>query len=92
MKTSGIFTDDEFAKMECDIAMLIARISSSTLNAAKGVKEPYDRPTAMIPAAYAFFEVLVESGLYSGRESDWHKFLQETLNEVIRKSESTYLN
>jgi hypothetical protein len=78
--------DENFAKRETEIAILIARIRSSTLFAAGEVKEPADRTTAMIPAAYAFFEVLVQSGLGSGNENDWHQFLTETLAEVIRKS------
>lgn len=84
--------DEDFAKMEAEIATLIARIRSSTLFAAGDVKEPFDRTTAMIPAAYAFFEVLVQAGLGSGHENDWHQFLIETLAEVVRKAEGTYLN
>lgn len=84
--------DEDFAKMETEIATLIARIRSSTLFAAGDVKEPFDRTTAMIPAAYAFFEVLVQSGLGSGHENDWHEFLTEVLADVIRKTEGVYLN
>ena len=84
--------DEDFVEMESEIALLIARIRSSSLFAAGEVKEPHDRTTAMIPAAYAFFEVLVQSGLGSGHENEWHQFLTESLAEVVRKNEGTYLN
>ena len=83
---------NEIAKIECEIATLIARIKSSTLYACADVKEPFDRPTAMIPCAYAFFEVLVDSGIATGREHEWNQFLTETLAEVIRKSEEKWFN
>ena len=84
--------DYDFSKMEGEIATLISRITSSTLLAAGEVKESYSRPPALIPAAYAFFEVLVVAGSGSGLEKEWHQFLTEALAEVIRKAEGTYLN
>ena len=81
---------NDIAKMETDIALLIARIQSSTFNLAVDVKESFDRPIAMIPAAYAFFEVLVQSGVATGSEQAWNQFITETLAEVIRKSEESY--
>lgn len=80
-------TDDDFAKVEADIATLMARIrSSSLLDAARNCKEPYDIPPALIPAAYAFFAVLVQAGYGSGDEENWFQFLQEALLEVILKT------
>ena len=85
-------TDDDFARLEGEIAGLIAKIESSTLNAAALVREPGDRTDAMIPAAYAFFEVLVRAGNGTGCEMEWGKFLPEALAEVIAKNHALLLN
>ena len=85
-------TDDDFALLEGEIASLIARIESSTLNAAALVKEPADQTDAMIPAAYAFFEVLVRAGNGSGSEIEWGRFLSESLAEVIAKNHALLFN
>ena len=78
--------DVDFAKMECEIATLIAQLSSSP-SYLREAKEPFDTPDNMIPVAYAFFEVLVRAGGGSGREYEWNQFLKETLAEVIGKND-----
>jgi hypothetical protein len=75
----------EQAKLEADIATIYAKLRASSL--IRHQKEPYDTPTAMMPVAYAMFEVLVDVGGGSGRELEWHQFLRESLAECIVREE-----
>jgi hypothetical protein len=83
---------DDLAKQESEIAILVARIKSSSLLSACDSKEPFDRTINGIPLAYAFFQVLVEVGECSGNDQSWNEFLVDALHEVIQKSEESYTN
>lgn len=73
---------------EALIATLAAKIRASSLNRAADVKEPFDGPIAMLPVAYAMFQVLADAQQYSGHnESDWFDFLRAALDECIDRSE-----
>jgi len=47
--------DDEQAQLEATIVTIAAKLRASSLN--RHQKEPYDTPGAMVPVAYAMFEV-----------------------------------
>ena len=80
---------DENAIQEALIATLVAKIRASSLNRLASVKEPFDGPIAMIPVAYAMFEVLARACIASGHDEFWWwKFLREALNECISDAES----
>ncbi len=75
--------DDEQAQLEATIVTIAAKLRASSLN--RHQKEPYDTPGAMVPVAYAMFEVLVDAGNGSGLELEWHRFLRESLAECIAR-------
>jgi len=77
--------DEDQAKLEAAVATIAAKLRASSLN--KRQKEAYDTPDAMVPVAYAMFEVLVDAGGGSGRELTWHQFLRESLDECIARKE-----
>lgn len=77
--------DDEQAQLDATIATIAAKLRASSLN--RKQKEPYDTPSAMVPVAYAMFDVLVEAGGGSSLESKWHQFLRESLAESIARKE-----
>lgn len=76
------------SSQEAMIAILVAKIRASSLNRAANVPEPFDGPFAMMPVAYAMFEVLADACISSGHdEQSWWDFLRGALNECIARAE-----
>ncbi len=81
----------DYFEEEALVATLEAKIGSSSLNRAIKCKEPFDRPLAMVPVAYAMFKVLVDAVEGSGHDEDaWDKFLHEALDECINLRRHRY--
>ena len=75
--------NEEQAQLEATVATITAKLRASSLN--RHQKEPYDTPGAMVPVAYAMFEVLVDAGEGSSLELEWLRFLRESLAECIAR-------
>ena len=76
------------AEFDAKIAVLVAKIRSSSLNRTADVKEPFDGPIEMIPVVYAMCQVMAEACIATGHdEHAWWDLLRNAMAESIDSAE-----